>query len=397
MASDFQKYMVRSLGHVGADLRDSEDIAMQKVLMVGVSLVCLVAATLWGLVYVTAGAWMAGAMPLLYASLSLASNVLFNLTRRFAFYRFTQLALILVLPWAMMIVLGGFHNSSVVVLWSARWLPAFLALVVLGAIFQPPIHVVTLPPSMIVFFYVMNIGGVLSIIFGMLFYFVGKKNLFQERSEMLLLNILPKVIADALKGERRSIAQQYEEVSILFADVVQFTPMANTMAPMELVGMLDEVFMCFDLLVEKYTLEKIKTIGDCYMVASGVPSPRADHAHALARMALEMRICIRDREFKGRRLAFRIGMNSGPVVAGIIGRKKFIYDLWGDAVNTASRMEAHGEGGAIQITRATYEVIKDDFVCEARGTIDIKGKGAMEVWYVARERDRVSGLIPWSD
>jgi adenylate cyclase len=220
----------------------------------------------------------------------------------------------------------------------------------------------------------------------MLYYFVDKKNLFQARSEMLLLNILPIEISNILKGEYRTIADQYDEASILFADVVQFTPLARSMSPMELVGLLDEVFMCFDLLVEKYRLEKIKTIGDCYMVVAGVPRPRADHAHALARLALEMQACVAEREFHGRQLAFRIGMNSGPVVAGIIGRKKFIYDLWGDAVNMASRMESHGQSEAIQITHATYELIKDDFVCETRGTIDVKGSGEMEIWHILGER-----------
>jgi len=203
---------------------------------------------------------------------------------------------------------------------------------------------------------------------------------------MLLLNILPIEISNILKGEYRTIADQYDEASILFADVVQFTPLARSMLPMELVGLLDEVFMCFDLLVEKYQLEKIKTIGDCYMVVAGVPRPRADHAHALARLALEMQACVAERDFRGRRLTFRIGMNSGPVVAGIIGRKKFIYDLWGDAVNMASRMESYGQSEAIQITQATYQLIKDDFVCETRGTIDVKGSGEMEVWHILGER-----------
>ena len=160
------------------------------------------------------------------------------------------------------------------------------------------------------------------------------------------------------------------------------------MAPMALVGLLDEVFLCFDHLVEKFGLEKIKTIGDCYMVAAGVPRPRPDHAHALARMALEMHASINERLFGGQRLAFRIGMNSGPVVAGVIGRKKFIYDLWGDAVNTASRMETHGSGGTIQITRATYELIQDEFVCEPGGRIDVKGRGEMEVWRLVGEKPR---------
>jgi adenylate cyclase len=154
------------------------------------------------------------------------------------------------------------------------------------------------------------------------------------------------------------------------------------MTPIELVELLNEVFSQFDRLVEKYGLEKIKTIGDCYMVASGVPRARHDHAQALLGMALEMQAFVSANQFLGRQLEFRIGLNSGPVVAGVIGRKKFIYDLWGDAVNTASRMESHGVGGTIQITRATYELVKDAFVCEPQGTLNVKGKGEMEVWFV---------------
>jgi guanylate cyclase len=134
--------------------------------------------------------------------------------------------------------------------------------------------------------------------------------------------------------------------------------------------------------VEKHGVEKIKTIGDCYMVASGVPRPRPDHAQVLTRLALEMREFVDQREFHGNKLSLRIGINSGPVVAGVIGQKKFIYDLWGDAVNTASRMESHGSSGVIQITRATYDLIKDCFACDYIGTLEIKGKGAMDVWQV---------------
>jgi guanylate cyclase len=153
--------------------------------------------------------------------------------------------------------------------------------------------------------------------------------------------------------------------------------------------MLDRLFTYFDTLVERYGLEKIKTIGDCYMVAAGVPSPRADHARALALMALDMLEAMRSNGAVGYLgLELRVGINSGPVVAGVIGRKRFLYDLWGDAVNTASRMESHGTPGRIQITRATYELLRDDFECEPRGTVAIKGKGDMETWYLVGPRPK---------
>lgn len=393
---------LRLIAKIGADQRDGDDVALQKSILVSVVLTFAVAAALWGLTYTAAGARIAGAIPAAYCVLSLANTVLFGLCRGYRVYRFTQLMLILILPWLMMVCLGGFHNSSAVVLWSTlcpfgalvvhelrtarRFFWSFLVLLVGGAFLRVPGASEPLPTSMVAFFYVLNVGCVTSLVFGMLYYFVGKKNLFQERSEMLLLNILPADISKILKGEYRTIADQYDDASILFADLVQFTPMAQSMSPMQLVELLDQVFMCFDMLVEKYDLEKIKTIGDCYMVVAGVPRQRADHAHALARMALDMQACVAGREFCGRLLTFRMGMNSGPVVAGIIGRKKFIYDLWGDAVNIASRMESHSQGQAIQITQATYELIKDDFVCEPRGSIDVKGSGAMEIWHILGER-----------
>jgi guanylate cyclase len=154
------------------------------------------------------------------------------------------------------------------------------------------------------------------------------------------------------------------------------------------VAYLDHLFSRFDELAEWYGLEKIKTIGDCYMVAAGVPTPRPDHARALALMALDMLEAMRSDDEIGRLgLELRLGINSGPVVAGVIGRKRFLYDLWGDAVNTASRMESHGTPGRIQITRATYELVVDEFECEPRGTIAVKGKGDVEAWYLVRRRD----------
>jgi guanylate cyclase len=215
----------------------------------------------------------------------------------------------------------------------------------------------------------------------------------QAKAESLLLNILPRSIADRLKAQAQPIADHFESASILFADVVDFTPWSERLTPADVVGYLDHLFSHFDALVEQYGLEKIKTIGDCYMVAAGVPTPRPDHARALALLALDMLDAMRSDDELGRLgLELRVGINSGPVVAGVIGRKRFLYDLWGDAVNTASRMESHGTPGRIQITRATYELLADDFECEPRGTIAVKGKGEVEAWYLTAVEPATAGL-----
>ena len=205
----------------------------------------------------------------------------------------------------------------------------------------------------------------------------------QQRSERLLLNILPETIARCLKQNSRTIAEQFSAVTVLFADIVGFTELATSLSPIELVELLNEIFSAFDRLTETHGLEKIKTIGDSYMVVAGLPHPRADHARAIADMSLDMQLAIqtfnrqRQRDFQ-----IRIGIHSGSVVAGVIGLKKFIYDLWGDTVNTASRMESHGIPGKIQVTSTTYELLKEFYIFERRGEIHIKGKGNMETYFL---------------
>lgn len=203
----------------------------------------------------------------------------------------------------------------------------------------------------------------------------------REKAERLLLNILPQPIAERLKQETCLIADRFADVTILFADIVGFTNLSARMPPTQLVFLLNQIFSRFDQLTEKYGLEKIKTIGDAYMIASGIPTPRKDHAEAMIEMALDMQIEIaRFNQFQDENFCLRIGINSGPVVAGVIGTKKFIYDLWGDAVNTASRMESHGIPGKIQVTETTYKLCQDKFLFEKRGQIQIKGKGKMTTY-----------------
>jgi class 3 adenylate cyclase len=209
----------------------------------------------------------------------------------------------------------------------------------------------------------------------------------KQTSERLLLNVLPGPIAERLKTGDGLIVDRFEQVSVLFADIVGFTAMSSRTTPEELVTMLDELFSRFDRLAEELRLEKIKTIGDAYMVVAGIPQPTTDHAAAIARMALAMNEAVRDYAGgKGIDLSIRIGIHTGSVVAGVIGRKKFIYDLWGDTVNTASRMESHGLPGRIHVTEATYEHLREDFELESRGVVDIKGKGPMTTYLLAGPR-----------
>ena len=204
-----------------------------------------------------------------------------------------------------------------------------------------------------------------------------------RKSESLLLNILPEPIAAKLKESHESLADHFDDATILFADLVGFTRRSSLMHPSDLIGMLDEIFSEFDKLAEKYGVEKIKTIGDAYMVVGGVPEKRSDHCETIAEMALEMMAVIHEK-FVGKydRLDLRIGIHSGQVVAGVIGRKKFSYDLWGDSVNTAARMESHGIPGKIQVTEAIFNRLRNNFIFEKRGKIEIKGKGLMETYFL---------------
>jgi len=410
LSLDFQS-VTDLLARIGADPGDDADTRLQKALLVRGSLMFILAGALWGLAYIALGEPLAGYIPLSYALVSLLSVSLFAFTRRYLFFRTSQLILILLLPGILMIALGGFINSSAVIMWSLispfgallfdvprrapLWLGAYLAMLATSGFLQPHVRLVNnLNLGTITVFFVLNIGAVSTIAFILVSYFIGQKNqilgllhLEQVKSESLLLNVLPGQVAARLKGGERIIADHFSSASILFADLVGFTPLSARLPPVKMVELLNEIYSHFDSLVDKYGVEKIRTIGDNYMVAAGLPKRRPDHARVLARLALEMNVYLaRLVPIHGERLSFRIGINSGPVIAGVIGHKKFSYDVWGDTVNTASRMESQGEPGKIQITHATYELIKDEFVCKPRGKLAIKGKGSMETWFLIGQK-----------
>ncbi len=216
----------------------------------------------------------------------------------------------------------------------------------------------------------------------------------QRQTEQVLDNILPASVAATLKDNpERNIAHYFENVSILFADIVNFTPMAAEMSPVELVTLLNELFSDFDALVSAYGVEKIKTIGDSYMVAAGAPRARIDHAQILIQIALEMQQITRQKQYQGRTVQLRIGINSGSVVAGVIGQGRSTYDLWGETVILASQMESYSRSGVIQITRSTYELVHQDFHCTAQGLVEISDRGAIEIWHVINARSALANIL----
>jgi guanylate cyclase len=297
--------------------------------------------------------------------------------------------------WAFSAPIGGLLFGGLRA--GVAWFCAYAALTVASGVIDAAVAASTppVPTGLSVTFFVMNITVLSTVTYGLLLHFAWEREralgaLHQEhaRSEGLLLNVLPKPIADRLKQRHAAIADGFPEASVLFADVVDFTRLSAAMTPEATVAWLNELFSELDALSERHGLEKIKTIGDAYMAVAGIPAPRADHAEAAAEMALSIQALLQGRRTPaGEPLRMRIGIHSGPVVAGVIGTKKFIYDLWGDTVNTASRMESHGLAGVIQVTDAAYRLLRGRYDLVERGVIDVKGKGPMRTWLLRGRRE----------
>jgi adenylate cyclase len=405
MTASLRNLVDRALD-IGSDPTDSSDLRFRKRLLVGIALLILPAGFLWGLSYWLVGEPTVALTPWGYVACSILSLVVFARTRNFALLRTVQLLLILVAPALGVVTVGGLDASSSVILWSFLaplgavafdrpgrawpWFGAFVLTVVLALGLAEVVRpdAAELPGAFVAAFDVMNIVAVSLVAMLLLVTFAQGRAEAQARVEDLLLNVLPEEVAERLQADSTSIADHFEEASILFADVVDFTPLSSRLDAREVVGLLDRLFTSFDDLVDRFEVEKIKTIGDCYMVAAGVPSHRKDHARALAGLALEMQECARNCLSDGSMhdLRLRIGISSGPVVAGVIGRRRFLYDLWGDTVNMASRMESHGRPDVIQITAATRDLLGDAFVTEPLGLVDVKGKGEVETWRLVGAR-----------
>jgi class 3 adenylate cyclase len=268
------------------------------------------------------------------------------------------------------------------------WLLGYIALVLISFLVQPWLHGENrFSPWQVNLFFTINLVSVGSIIFLMVYFFVGKKDYFQARSENLLLNILPKEVAEELKANGNAQTKSYASVTVMFTDFKDFTKISETLSPTELVEEIDLVFRKFDHIVSRYPIEKIKTIGDAYMCAGGLPVANDTHPFDLVNAALDiqafMRAHIEDRRRAGKQpFELRIGIHTGPVVAGVVGEKKFAYDIWGDTVNLASRMESSGEAGKVNISGSTYAIVKNAFHCTHRGKVPAKNKGEVDMYFV---------------
>jgi adenylate cyclase len=397
---------LRGLTELGSLPSDSRELQLRKSVLVLSSSLMATLSFLWVGTYAVLGLWLSAAIPFAYQLASAASLYTFARTRRYRLFRASQLLMSLLLPFALQWSLGGFAASSAVSLWAftcpvgallfvgARqavpWFVAFAALVAFSGAIDPALSASApdIPTGVEISFFVLNILGVCITAYVLLQYFVRSRErvmaeleVERAKSDRLLLNVLPASVADRLKESDQVIADGFDAATVLFADIVGFTPLAQELPPAEAVALLDRVFAGWDELAERHGVEKIKTIGDAYMVAGGLPSPRKDHAEAIADLALEMGTeAERCAGGRGPSLEVRIGIDSGPVVAGVIGRAKFSYDLWGDTVNTASRMESHGVPGAIQVTERAYHRLRDRYEFERRGTIEVKGKGPMTTY-----------------
>ena len=408
--------LFRGLSTAGFNPDDDAETRLKKSLLVFATGLVSLGSMLWLFLYWQMGPKFSSTAPFVFQLLLVSNLIFFLKSGNFNFFRYSQLALFLFMPFVVQWSIGNFITASGISLWgllapigavlffgvreSAAWFFAYIFLTALSGFFdyfladsmvpsgtQVPIRVS-------VFFFALNFAAVSTIVYLLLRYSTQEKAKAQasleethrllqdeqDRSERLLLNILPGPIAERLKHEKQTIADGFADVTVMFVDIVNFTKLAEGMSPQQVFAMLNRIFSSFDELADQYGMEKIKTIGDAYMVAGGLNDGQKNYSDAIADMALAMReLLSRDFTVNDARLEVRIGIGTGPVVAGVVGKKKFIYDLWGDTVNIASRITAEGVPGMIQVDTATWRRLKDRFEFHEPQTIYLKGKGETEV------------------
>jgi adenylate cyclase len=407
--------LLSRMGAAAVNTEDSEELRLRKSLLMFASGLMNVAAVIWLLIYWAMGLNLPTSIPLAYQVASAIVIAIYLRTRNFDFFRAAQLSLFLFFPFVIQWSVGSFVSSSGIALLallapigamvcfgprqSIPWFVAYVVMTVMSGIFDFYLSTGSesgIPMRTIAVFFVLNFTIISTMVFLLLRFFMQERERFQarldaehrlveierEKSERLLLNILPDHVARRLKEQPGILADGFADVSVMFADLVGFTRLSQVLTPAQVVGMLDEVFTLFDKLAEKHRLDKIKTIGDAYMVVGGLArNAKQDHVVSIADMALELRDLTRgDSPLWRRGLNLHIGIATGPAVAGVIGVTRFIYDIWGDTVNMSSRLTSEAVSGVILVDTVTRERLGTRFVFEPPQDIEIKGKGIRTVY-----------------
>ncbi len=410
-----------SSNEIKPDMMETQEDKLRKSLLIFAAAFMTFAVMFWLFIYWMMGSSFSSNVPLGYQAISVASLVYYMKTRNFAVFRFVQLSLFLFAPFIMQWSLGSSVTSSGVTLWallapigalvasgwreSIPWFFTYIVLTVVSGFFDFYLGTGTssgIPMTTIGVFFALNFTAMSAILYLLVRHFVIETEKIktqldqqhallaeeQKRSERVLFNVLPSSIAERLKSNEGLIADGYADVTVMFADIVNFTQLTEQMSPEQMVGLLNTVFSGFDEMSAKYGLEKIKTIGDAYMVVGGLARERQDYAADVAEMALEMNDYVANHpQLAKRNLGVHIGIATGPVVAGVIGTKRFIYDLWGDTVNVASRLTDDAEHGQILTDKVTYNRLCHEYLFEPPNVINVKGKGEITCYRLLGRAD----------
>lgn len=381
---------------------DSQDVAFRKLLILFISSLCCMCGLLWSAIYCFVfGFGIITFLPLVFVVVVGSIIVIAHYAKRYEILVYTQLICITAVPTFIQWSIGSMDQSGMVIAWAflaplgaviflsnrqaVVWMLIFLGIVVISAVFEPAFLGARyqVSNSIRTLFYIMNIGVASTVVFAASAWFMNIIQKEKNRSNNLLLDILPEEVANELKEKGYSEARQFEEVTVLFTDFKGFTNHAEQLNASDLVKEINECFSAFDNILLKHGIEKIKTVGDAYLAASGLPLPDANHATSMISAAIEIRdyMLNRRRQYPSA-FEVRIGIHTGNVVAGIVGVKKFAYDIWGDTVNIAARMEQNSEAGKINVSNSTYLLIKDQFSCTYRGEIEAKNKGRLKMYFV---------------
>ena len=391
-----------SLKNFAKEEGDSQELAFRKLLILLIASMCSLCGIAWSaLYYFVFGFGVIASLPISFTFIVGTTIIISHYSRNYKLLVLVQLTCITWISALIQWTIGGIDQSGFVTAWSflgplgaviflslrqaIGWMLMFLFIVVISAVYEPALLGYVPPISGLVkiIFYIMNIGTASTVVFVASAWFMSSIQKEKRRSDNLLLDILPAEVAEELKEKGHSDARQFENVTVLFTDFKGFSNHAEKLSAHDLVKEINECFSAFDNILSRHNIEKIKTVGDAYLAASGLPVANSSHAEDMVNAAIEIRdFMLYRRERMPSSFEIRIGVHSGFVVAGIVGVKKFAYDIWGDTVNIAARMEQSSEAGKINISQSTYELIGDKFTCEYRGEIEAKNKGKLKMYFV---------------